>query len=44
MDPDAEDVTSTLLITKMVENPEKYAHSMMLKYKEKIIMCSFDNK
>lgn len=44
MDPDPDKVTSTLLITELVENPDKYAHSMMLKYKEKSIMCCFDNK
>lgn len=44
MDPGADNIITTLLITKMVENPDKYAHSIMLKYKEKSIMCCFDNK
>ena len=44
MDPSADNVTTTLLITKMVESPDKYAHGMTLKYKDKSIMCCFDNK
>lgn len=44
IDPDPEAVTTTVLITKMVENPDKYAFGMTVKYKEKSIMCCFDNK
>lgn len=44
MDPHPDNITTTLLITEMVESPDKYAHSVMLKYKEKSIMCCFDNK
>ena len=44
IDPDPDNVTTTVLITEMVENPDKYAHSMMVKYKEKSIMCCCDNK
>ena len=44
MDPSVDIVTKTLLITKMVESPDKYAHGMTLKYKDKSIMCCFDSK
>ena len=44
IDPTMDNVTTTLLITKMVESPDKYAHAMTLKYKDKSIMCCYDNK
>ena len=44
IDPTPENVTTSLLITKMVENPDKYANSMVLKFKKESIMCCFDNK
>ena len=44
MDPSADAVTTTLLITKMVEGPDKYANGMTLKCKDKSIMCCYDSK
>ncbi|XP_065886126.1 fibroblast growth factor receptor 3-like isoform X2 [Dysidea avara] len=35
---------SVLLITKMVENPDKYAFGMTLTQHKKSIMCCYDNK
>lgn len=38
------DGDSVLLITKMVENPDKYVFGMTLTQHKKSIMCCFDNK
>jgi len=35
---------SVLLITKMVENPDKYVFGMTLTQHKKSIMCCYDNK
>jgi len=43
MDPYVEG-DSVLLITKMVENPDKYVFGMTLTQHKKSIMCCYDNK